>query len=374
MKLIKYITLTFILLNLSSVVLVAFGESLGSLFSYITIFLLVVFYFLERKTAPNWWMLAIALSYFLISGLQYYGTTKYFIMDFVKYLILIICGFELTKRINNIELFFFLLIGALSVGVEAIFLTSNFGRYAGLYLNANVAGFICIFGYSLTYGLKRNTLKLLGQFVFTLMGLLTFSRTFIVIWVLLNIISLKISVKNIRILGIGILIFSSLLFIDEVVGLHNPRFEQIKNIINNKNVSVEEINQDSRTDTWARYYDKIFDAPFFGNGYKSFKGSLGTGVHNSYLLVIGEAGIIPFILFISLIIYFFYWSIFFFKRSPNLIMQSISLSLFLMANHNFFNFYFVTFAAMWIQYQIVDLKENQYNNTNRYLQNDKVKI
>lgn len=361
MKLIKLITLSFILLNLPSVVLIGFGESLGSLFSYITILLLVIFYFLEKKTSPNWWMLAIALSYFLISGLQYYGTTKYFIMDFVKYLILIICGYELTKRVNNIELFFYLLIGALSVGAEAIFMTSKFGRYSGFYFNANVAGFICIYGYALTYSLKSNTLKLLGQFVFTLMGLLTFSRTFIVIWVLLNIISLKISLKNIRILGIGVLIFSTLLFIDEVVGLNNPRFEQLKNIINNENVSVEEVNEDSRADTWAGYYDRIFDAPFFGNGYKSFKGEFDVaGVHNSYLMIIGEAGIIPFLLFLAFFAYLYYWSVIFFKESPNLIMQTIALSLFLLANHNFFNFYFVTFAAMWIQFQIYKLNKEEH--------------
>ncbi|MBT8393804.1 MAG: O-antigen ligase family protein [Bacteroidia bacterium] len=360
MKLVKYITLSFILLNIPSVVLIAFGESLGSLFSYITILLLVIFYFLEKKTSPNWWMLSIALTYFLISSFQYYGETKYFIMDFIKYTILIICGYELTKRVTNTELFYYVLIGALSVGFEAIFMTSNFGRYAGLYFNANVAGFICIFGYALTYGLKSNVLTLLGQFLFTLMGLLTFSRTFIVIWVLLNIVSLKISFRNLRILGVGILIFSTLLFIDEVVGLNNPRFDQLKNIINNENVSTEEISQDSRIDTWAIYYDKIFDAPFIGNGYKSFTGGLNsTGVHNSYLVILGEAGIIPFALFIALIIYFYYWSIFFFRTSPNLIMQTISLSLFLMANHNFFNFYFVTLAAMWIQYQIYKLNREE---------------
>jgi hypothetical protein len=33
-------------------------------------------------------------------------------------------------------------------------------------------------------------------------------------------------------------------------------------------------------------------------------------------------------------------------------MQTIALSLFLLANHNFFTFYYVSFAAMWIQYQI----------------------
>ena len=368
MKIIKHICLTLILFHLSSVVLVAFGESWGAMFSTLTILFLVVFYFLEVKSSPNWWMIAIALSYFSISSLQFYGTTRFFLMDFIKYLILIICGYELVKKNSNVELFTYLLIGALSVGAEALFLTSDFGRYAGFYLNANVAGFICIFGYALTYSLKSNTFKLLGQFVFTLMGLLTFSRTFIVIWVLLNIISLKISLKNIKILGVGVLIFSTLLFIDEFVGLNNPRFDQLVNIVNNENVSEEEVSEDSRTDTWALFYDQIFESPFFGNGYGTFSGKLGyLGVHNSYLMIIGEAGIIPFLLFISLIIYFFYWSYRLFNRSPNLIMQTISLSMFLLANHNFFIYYFITFAAMWIHYQINEQKELMINETNNLL-------
>jgi O-antigen ligase len=91
-----------------------------------------------------------------------------------------------------------------------------------------------------------------------------------------------------------------------------------------------------------------------GSGYGSFSGKEGhvQGVHNSYLMVLGEAGILPFILFILYIGYLIVMSIIYFTRKPNLIMQMIGLSLFLMANHNFFTFYYVSFAAMWIQYQI----------------------
>ena len=69
-------------------------------------------------------------------------------------------------------------------------------------------------------------------------------------------------------------------------------------------------------------------------------------------MVLGEAGILPFILFVLYIGYLLVMSIFYFNKKPNLIMQSIALSLFLLANHNFFTFYYVSFAAMWIQYQI----------------------
>ncbi len=372
MKILRYICLALIMLNLPATALVAFGGTAGSVLSYLTILLLAFYYFLEKKTEPNWWLLAIAILYFTISSLQYSGSFTFYGLDFIKYLIFVICGYELAKRVTANELYVFLFIGALSIGLEALLLTNDFGRYSGFYLNPNVAGFICIYGYSFIYGLKSTTLKLIGQFLFTLMGLLTFSRTFIVIWILINLISLKISVKNIRIFGIGFLIFSTLLVIDETVGLNNPRFEQLKNIVNNENVSTQEISEDSRTATWAKFYDQVLESPFFGNGYGTFSGKLGVlGAHNTYLMILGEAGIIPFALFLGYIGFLFYWSYHFFKQSPNLIMQTISLSVFLLANHNFFTFYYMSFSAIWIQYQIIKLKKETANET-KYLKYDSV--
>ena len=363
MKILKAIIISLVLLNLPSWVLSVYGPLLGSILSYITILFLIIYYIIEKKTQPNMWMIILALSYFLISSLQYYGNPYDFIVNTLKYFIFIISGYELTKRVSKIQLFYFLIIGSLSVGIEAFFFPSKFGRYDGFYLNANVAGFICIFGYSLTYGLKSNSLKLIGQFVFTLMGLLTFSRTFIVIWVFLNIISLKISLKNIRILGVGVLIFSSLIFIDELVGLNNPRFQQLISLSKNEKVSAQELNEGGREETWAMFYDQILDAPILGSGYGTFSGKLGSlGAHNTYLMVIGEAGIIPFFILLFLIGYLSYWSFYFFKLAPHLIMQTIALAMFLLANHNFFTFYYVSFALMWIQYQILMHKKNDFLN------------
>lgn len=361
MKIIKYITLALVLFNLPSVGLIAFGDGIGTYLSYGTIFILAIYYILGKKTIPNWWIIGIALFYFVIASLQFDGTATVFLLELIKYFIFVFGGYELTKNISTTELYVFLLIGGLSIGSEALFLTNNYGRYAGFYLNANVGGFICVYGYAITYGLKNGSLKLLGQFVFTLMGLLTFSRTFIVIWLLLNLISLKISIKNIKIFGVGFLIFSALLFIDEVVGLNNPRFEQLKNIVSSDNeVSSEAISEDSRTETWALFYDQILDAPLFGNGYGTFSGKKNyMGVHNTYLMIIGEAGIIPFFIFLAYIGYLFFKSFKYFKEAPYLIMQTISLSVFLLANHNFFTFYYMTFSAMWIQYQLYKLDEQQ---------------
>ncbi|WP_296386377.1 O-antigen ligase family protein [Winogradskyella sp.] len=359
MKILKYIILALVILNLPSKALFTVGATIGSLLSYTTMLLLIVYYFLSKKTSPNWRLIIIALAYFVISAFQFSGPSMIFILEAVKYFIFLVCGYELCKTVNNAEMFYFILIGSLSIGYDALFVPTKFGRYSGVYLNPNVAGFMCIYGYSLVYSLKNTSIKLLGQFVFTLMGLLTFSRTFIVIWVFLNIISLRISIKNIRILGLVILIFSTLVVIDEVVGLENPRFEQLKRIANNEEVTVEEVNTDNRADTWAHFYDDILAAPIFGSGYGTFSGKLGSlGAHNTYLMIIGEAGIIALTIFLAYIGYLFYWSIYFFKQRPNLIMQTIALAMFLLANHNFFIFYFVTFTAMWIQYQIYALKNN----------------
>lgn len=372
MKIFRAVLLALLLWNLSSIALVNLGSTAGAVLSFGTIALLAFYYLLAEKTAPNWWILIISLLYFTISSFQYQEETKYFVNDTIKYFVFVIAGYELIKKVSKEQLFYFLLLASLTIAVHALFFPSKSGRYFGIYLQPNNAGFMCIYGYALTYGIKKLPIKLLGQFIFTLMGLLTFSRSFIVIWVILNLLSLKIDIKNIRILGIGFLIFSSLLIIDDLVGLNNPRFDQLKNILTNEKVSNEEITEDSRTDTWALYYDKILEAPIFGNGYKSFQGEPGriVGVHNSYLMILGEAGVIPFLAFLAYFMHLFYWSSYLFKEAPYLLMQTIALALFLMAFHGFFNFYFVTFTAMWIQYQIVEQKRLLSNNEIR-IENNK---
>lgn len=359
MRILKYICFGLIILNLPSVALFSYGGGVGSLLSYLTILFLTLYYFFGKKTRPNWWLIIISILFFMIGGFQFIGLTSGFIYDTIKYFIYLICAYEMVKNISVSEYNFFLFIGSSTIILEAIMFTSDFGRYSGFYLAPNEAGFICITGYATTYGLKNAGIKLTGQFIFTLAGLLTFSRTFILIWLLINVISLKISIKNIRIFGLGFFIISTLFFIDEMVGLNNPRFEQLKSIISNDGgVTSEELSEDSREDTWAKFYDKILDSPFIGNGYGSFSGKEGhgKGVHNSFLTIIGEAGILPFILFVAYIGYLIVMSIVYFNKKPNLIMQIIALSLFLMANHNFFTFYYVSFAAMWIQYQIEEAK------------------
>lgn len=355
MKILKHIILALIFFNLPSAAFKFISSGLSSPLSYFTLFLLLIYYFLVKKGKLNFWLILIGIGYYLISAFQYTGDLVYLLTHIIKFFIVVICGQELVKRTNVNEFFVYLLIGSLSVLVHALFFTGDYGRFSGFYINPNIAGFICISGYGLTYGLKDGKLKLIGQFIFTLMGLLTFSRTFIALWLLINLLSVYLNVRNLRIFGLGFLILTTLFYIDEaVVKLENPRFKQLKAIVTNERVNRTQILEDARTETWAGFYRYISEKPFFGNGYGSFQGGglkIG-GAHNTYLLVFGEAGILPFILFSAFFAYLFFQSISIFKRNPNLLLQTIALSVFLLANHNFFNFFYITLTAMWIHHQI----------------------
>ncbi|WP_083812106.1 O-antigen ligase family protein [Polymorphum gilvum] len=53
-----------------------------------------------------------------------------------------------------------------------------------------------------------------------------------------------------------------------------------------------------RFDTWGNLYNRLWDVPFFGVGYKSFQENFGAYIDNSYLSTWIEVGIIGFVLFI----------------------------------------------------------------------------
>lgn len=357
MKLLKLSIFGIIALNLAAAGVAFYGFTVGGLVNALSFGLLLLFFFIEAKniSKPNFWLLGIGFLYYFFSSFNYLGDSNYFIFASVKYAVIVFCGYELIKRITQNELFYFLLIGSISIGIHALFFPSNFGRYSGLYLNPNLAGFVCIFCYSLIFGLKKQKLRLISQFVVSLMGFLTFSRTFIVLWILLNLISIKISIKNIRVFAIGFGIFFTLIIIDESVGLKNPRFQQLRALASNEEVSTSELNEDSRVDTWARFYDLILEKPILGNGYGTFQGITSKsqiGAHNTYLLVLGESGFIPFLLFLVYIGYLLIRSFGVFKDEPHLFLLMICLSMFLLTNHNFFNFYYITFLTMWTQFEI----------------------
>ncbi len=359
-RILQYICLTLSLLNAPTFLLHSFSPTLGSLSSYGMFGFFILYNILKKDLLVLKIFLAIGLSYFLISGLQFYsGEQSVYIAFFLKFLIFSFFGGIIARNTTKEEIYIFLFIGALSVILNAVFFQDNYGRYSGFYLDPNAAGLICICGYSLTYGVENKKWRLIGQFVFTFAGLITFSRTFIVIWLLVNLISIRIDIKNIKVLAIGFLVLILTITFSKVLQLNTMRFGQLEAIVNGDNVSSEEINEDSRSDTWAQFYPYLADKPFFGNGFGSFQtnGLKRVGPHNSYLLIYGESGVLPVLFFIGLHLFFITQGLKLFKKHPYILLMGCSISIFLITNHNYFTSYYLIFVEIWLISHILLLSE-----------------
>lgn len=362
LTIIKYLILALFILNLPSVALVYVNSVISNLLSILSFLLLMGYYVLAQKTKLNLWMLTIGLLFFSISTLvdsRYLpAENRDFIMYVLKYFITVICGYELLKNTSVREMTLFLFIGALTIVLQIFFFNNpliDYGRYSGFYINPNVAGFICLVGYGISFATQNRRFRLILQIIFTVMGLLTFSRTFIVLWLLTNLISVKIEIKNIRVFLYGFGLLTIFVIFSEFLPVKNPRLEQIKAIISGEQVQTAEINEDSRTETWSLYYDTLFDRPFLGSGYNSFSGRTHisvVGAHNTYLKIWGEAGILVFALFLAMYFTMIRDTLKLFAIAPHLFLISIAVILFLTTNHNFFETGYILFISMWIQAKI----------------------
>lgn len=377
MKVLKYAILGLILLNIPSIVRDQSSSVLSNLLSYFSFLLLVLYYILNKRTETNVWMILIGSTFFLISsvsGQNYLPETADFLIYIVKFFIIIVCGYELLKTTSIKELYIILLVGALTILLQILYFVNplvDYGRYSGFYLNPNNASFICLFGYGLTFAIGNKKLRLLGQIVFTLMGLLTFSRTFVVIWLLINLISIKINIKNIKVFVYGFGLLTILIISSEFLPQKNVRLEQLSSIMSGESVEVSELNQGSRTETWKIYFNDIAENPIFGKGFNAMSGNTvahKVGVHNMYLKIFGEAGIIPITLFVLMYVYILISSWKIFNYSPYLFILVTVLILFLATNHNFFDYGYLLFLSMWIQADLE--KKKKEVELLQYTQND----
>ncbi|WKX76463.1 O-antigen ligase family protein [Zobellia laminariae] len=260
-------------------------------------------------------------------------------------MIVVICSVPLLAHSKTKDFFIILLIGAFSIiGNAILFPETNaahnlvIGRFSGFFLNPNYAGSACLIGFALTYRLKSKLWMLLGQFIFTLGGILTLSRTFVIVWLLINMIAIVRSRKNLMapLIGISVLIIV-FTFTDTKIFASN-RFSALESFFGDGPVETETLQEDSRTATWALYYDLIMDKPFLGHGFMKFQKHNATlpGIHNTYLLVLGEAGILPFVLFVFIYLYLLLKSYKNFKTNPELLYIILIVMLSMAASHTYF--------------------------------------
>ncbi|MCX2449916.1 O-antigen ligase family protein [Pedobacter sp. PLR] len=364
MKLIKLAILLLIFCNLPSYALIHFDGGVGSMLSYSIFLLIIGYYLLGEKEKPIIPFLVFGVLFSFISLMVSSQFSDTFLVTFIKYFIFIIMAPSVIRDVKGIDIYCILLIGSLSILYEAAFVIGIGGRYSGFYLNPNLAGCACILGYAVGLSIEQKKIRFVGQLLFSIAGLVTFSRTFLLIWVLINLLSLFISYKNIYRMLACVALFAVFLSFGNKLDLNLKRLNAFSEILDGK--IDNDLKEGSRTETWALYYDKIIDHPIWGNGYHSFSGqSAGVetnrfvvklGVHNTFLMIAGEAGIFVLLYFLWIYGYILVNGLHFFKKNPSIFFLSFSLVLFMLTTHNYFDNYLVLFTSLWLYHQTYKLR------------------
>lgn len=359
-KIIRLLILILVFWNIPGFSLVNFGEISGAFFSVITFFLIISYSIITKTIFKNNTYLILGAVYFLIAGINDFSSYNLLIPVAIKYMLFVFFGTTIIKHTSIAELFYVILFGAFSLFVEAFLLQTNVsGRYSGFYLNPNAAGFVLMIGFVVSLFVKSKLMKILGQIIFVIAGFFTFSRTFLVLLLLINAITIFISIRNVYKLFIGISLFAVFVTFNSIVNLDIKRLNSFSSLLEGK-VS-EELGQDSRTETWAGYYLQIYDKPIFGNGYLSFSGKTigyGTneisvqGVHNTFLMILGESGILVFLFLVYMYLSVIFYSYKEFRKKPILLLCSLTTVLYLLTTHNYFDNYIILFISIWIFKQI----------------------
>ncbi|MCF1421969.1 O-antigen ligase family protein [Mangrovimonas futianensis] len=349
---IRNIILILLLLKLDSFALIHVSEGLGSALSYLMLALLVFYYFISEKTKPEFLLLILGLSYFVISVFQYYGPTNNYIIDLIKFLVFIITASTLANQASPKEIALYLSIGSFSIIVNTIAFPNDYGRYSGFYINPNNAGLIALLGFAFAFAVSNVKLRIVFQFLCIAGGIMTLSRYFLITLTLIALLSALYKKSNL----IGIL-FGAMAFVLVLssgnLKLNTARFQALQSVFSD-DVDTQTITKESREETWALYKTPILNHLLFGNGYKATHGhendSVGviTGVHNTYLMVLGDSGFIPFVILIFIYIRQLVKSAKHFFKQPEHLYIALILVTFLLVSHNYFDNYIVLFFSLWL--------------------------
>lgn len=354
--------------NFPGWVLVNISPVYSSLLSYASFGLMCLYFFLTKKWGFNLWMIVFGALYFGVGSINdqtYMPDQITYIIIIIKFFITIVAGYTVIKDTTRAELFSFLVIGAFSVFLQMFVFynpLTDGGRYSGFYLNPNALGFICMMGYALSYGLDKKW-RLIGHLSFTIIGFLTFSRTFIVVWLFMNLLSIRLSLRNIRVLVVGLGLLVGLLTYNAFLPKSNPRLEAMNNLLAGESDNTSKLQEDSRTATWAIYYPELFSRPILGHGYGAFGGGgkvSKVGPHNAYIKIWGEGGILPLVVIILLYGVLLKDSWGNFLQKPHLFLMIFALCLYLLTNHNYIESEYLLFFSMWLQYHIFNKKNEEF--------------
>jgi len=263
----------------------------------------------------------------------------------------------------------FAFIGAMSVLINAVVFSTHYGRYGGFYINPNEAGLVCLVAFSLTFYFKNVVLKLFLQLLIVTAGIMTLSRYFILMLFFVNIIAVLSNRKNSISLVAGSIGIVFVLTVSSLFNLNTTRFSAFHSIFGSEEIETQTITKGSRSETWALYTDIILDNPITGIGYRALHGNqtqysiinVNVGVHNAYLMAIGESGIITFLLMILVYISLVLRSIKHLKYNLEYICIAAVLATHLLVSHNYFDNYFVLFISIWLYQRVKNKPDSSFN-------------
>jgi O-antigen ligase len=244
-------------------------------------------------------------------------------------------------------------------------------RPAGLFLNPNSAGFhsviTLLFVMSLLFRKKTNRIGVFIMIIITLFSaILTLSKGAILMSIIVIVSYFGLSTVYFNRLQssskwsfiiVGSLIIASIVqFIAIVMAEYNylgafeqSRVDQIMGLLGGK---VNSETTTTRTDLAAIGLQWISESPIVGWGFGAFHyfKSGDAGIHNMFLMLIGESGFVPMLLYILFFIFGLYKSL----KIKNMEYRFLSLTFFLFTlffangNHNLFDNYEIGFLFGFI--------------------------
>jgi len=247
----------------------------------------------------------------LIQSLRYYlpSLLIYWVGILGFYTIIKVYG--LTKLIVLLRWVFLIntiiIIYSYTTGSELINLTGAEGRYAGFLLNANQAGFSGVMLLVSELYLLAIGESVLSKYLvpIILLGiLLTFSRTVFLMTFLVLVLFLVVILNSrnvsqfakLSVLGalcISVILYFSFIdeFIQKSIDEQSTRIEEFNSFIMGE---ITPQTTGNRSFLAEQGLVKIQQKPIFGHGLHTFMRfeEFGSGIHNQYLLIWGEAGLV----------------------------------------------------------------------------------
>lgn len=302
----------------------------------------------EKESLLLWLFTAFYILYLYISSISYilyaediYAGNNYLltVRGYLSSVIIILTFYKLTTwALYNGEydslikrIFFFMCVGV------GLILISSMGmfqfavdedRASGLFANPNMASALVLytFAFVLAFMIKAENYRRIGYFLlipvlfyavfltFSKAGLITFPLVLLLFFGLLM-IRFRYITRSQRRLCIGFFAISVI-----AVLAITFRFSEIMDQLNWGQVlrlqrtlaflsgEFTEATTSERSTLFSIGFNLISEHPFLGNGLTSFHhydipvNGKHIGVHNTFLLILGESGIVPFIMYVALIL------------------------------------------------------------------------